>query len=131
MRVEVGKHLIREIQQLVNDEIIEVEQIDKVFCFIDHVKASGFAGLEGRNKDSSNVPAGARNRDSKVQKALAKKWWHYHIGINFYKTRKSYGDRTSEYVLHYANHGPYYIRVAKLDYHPPFLLPHEEYLDLR
>ncbi|MGX9362205.1 hypothetical protein [Pantoea ananatis] len=131
MRVEVGKKLIKQLQSMVSNKIIQAEQIDKVYDFIDHVQASGFAGLEGRNKDSSAVPVEAVDREAKIRKALEKKWWHYHIGINFYKMHKTYGDRTSEYVLHYANHSPNYIRVAKLDYHPPFLLPYDDYLNLR
>ncbi|MCW0310544.1 hypothetical protein NB694_000344 [Pantoea ananatis] len=131
MRVEVGKKLIIQLQNLVNDETIEAKQIDKVYSFINHVKIRGLTDLEGRNKDSSEVPDDAVDRDAKIKQAKDKKWWHYHIGINFYKTYKSFGDRTSEYVLHYANYSPYYIRVAKLDYHPPFLLPFDDYLNLR
>jgi len=131
MRVEVGKNLVREIQHLVKTKVIELDQIDKVYGFIDHVKASGLAGLEGRNKDSSHVPAKAKNRAEKVEKALSKKWWHYHVGIDVYKPKGTFGDRTSKYVLHYANHGPHYIRVGKLDKHPPFLIPHDDCLKLR
>ncbi|MGP2538301.1 hypothetical protein [Pantoea eucalypti] len=131
MRVEVGKKLVKEIQQLVKNKVIAEDQIDKIYDFIDHVKASGFAGLEGRNKDSSKVPIKAKNRAQKVAKALSKKWWHYHVGIDFYKPKNGFGDRTSKYVVHYANHGPHYIRVGKLGKHPPFLIPSDDYLDLR
>lgn len=131
MRVELGMKLIHQLQKLVVDKTLEEDQIDKVFNFVEHVKANGLAGLEGRNKDSANVPLDARDYAERVSKAVAKKWWHYHIGINFYETRKNFGDRTSEYVVHYANHSPYYIRLGKLDYHPPFLLPNDDWLNLR
>lgn len=75
----------------------------KIKAFIDHVKAYGLNGLEGRNKSSDNVPTDDRDFVNKVQVALQLKLWHYHIGIDAYDMSKPFGDRTSEYVLHYMN----------------------------
>ncbi|HHS9781231.1 TPA: hypothetical protein ACTW95_000494 [Klebsiella quasipneumoniae subsp. similipneumoniae] len=131
MRVELGKKLIYQLQQLVLNKTLEEEQIDKVYIFIEHVESNGLAGLEGRNKNSANIPIGAKDYDSRVSKAIEKKWWHYHIGINFYEQHKIFGDKTSLYIIHYSNFSPYYIRLAKLDYHPPFNIPNNDWLRIR
>lgn len=131
MRVEMGKKLLYQLQQLVKEEILEEDQIDKVFNFVKHVSANGLKNLEGRNKDSSNVPLHVDDYAARVAKAVAKKWWHYHIGISLYEQRRSFGDKTSEYVIHYSNYSPYYIRLGKLDYHPPFRIPNDNWLNIR
>lgn len=131
MRVELGKKLIRQLQQLVINKTLEEEQIDKVYMFVQHVTSNGLTGLEGRNKDSANVPLDAKDYGLRVAKAVSKKWWHYHIGINFYEERKLFGDKTSEYIIHYSNFSPYYIRLGKLDYHPPFHIPNDDWLLIR
>lgn len=131
MRVELGKKLILQLQQLVINKTLEEDQIDKVYNFVKHVTDNGLTGLEGRNKDSANVPLNANDYALRVSKAVAKKWWHYHIGINVYEAHKSFGDKTSEYVLHYSNYSPYYIRLGKLDYHPPFIIPNDDWLLIR
>ncbi|EMQ4858681.1 hypothetical protein JA116_13170 [Morganella morganii] len=133
MRVELGIKLAKHLQNMVKKEEEQSvdQQVDKVFEFIEHVKNAGLIGLEGRNKDSSNVPLGAPDYDERVKKAKEKKWWHYHVGIWCYDTNKKFGDRTSEYIIHYANYSPYYVRLAKLDYHPPFRLPFDSFLAIR
>jgi len=130
MRVEFGKKLIKQMQDLVKDDKISIEQIDKVYQFATHVKSNGLINLEGRNKNSDDVPEHYADCEERKEKAREKKWWHYHVGIDSY-TDSPHGDKTSEYIIHYANHSPYYIRLGKLDYHPPFLIPYEEWLVYR
>ncbi|EKN3612531.1 hypothetical protein NUG10_002523 [Yersinia enterocolitica] len=124
MRVEFGKKLLQHLQNL------EESETGKVFRFANHVRESGLDGLEGRNKDSINVPPTDPDFEEKVKRAKEKKFWHYHIGIECYDFGR-FGDRTSKWVLHYSNYNPYYVRLAMLDYHPPFRLPRDEWLLLR
>jgi hypothetical protein len=130
MRVELGKRLIKQLQDLVTDKTIEEDQIDKVYVFITHVKKNGLINLEGRNKNSDEVPEHYEDYEERRKKAREKKWWHYHIGIDSY-SGLNFGDKTSEYIIHYANHNPLYIRLGKLDYHPPFLIPYDDWLVYR
>jgi len=97
--------------------------------FINHVKVNGLVGLEGRNKSSDNVPTDDPDFLSKVRLAQRCKLWHYHIGIDEYDCSKVFGDRTSEYVLHYKNeHCPGEIKVVDFSPHPPFRPPSPPYL---
>lgn len=125
MRVELGIKLIKQLQKRSG------EDVNKVYKFVNHVKKHGLKKLEGRNKSSDNVPKDDPAFLAKVKRAQEKKFWHYHIGIHEYEPDSVFGDKTSKYILHYANHDPCYIRVAKLDYHPPFLLPYDSWLLLR
>lgn len=122
MRVELGKKLLQSLKLRSKDDSL------KVFSFVEHVKVQGLVNLEGRNKNSNNVPTDDPHFVAKVQRATEKKFWHYHIGIEQYKPGTAFGDRTSEWVLHYANHEPQFIRLAMLDFHPPFRLPHDDWL---
>lgn len=122
MRVELGKKLLQFLQTRDKDDS------QKVFNFVTHVKQHGLANLEGRNKNSDDVPKDDPQFLAKVQRAREKKLWHYHIGIKCYKAGTVFGDRTSRWVLHYANHSPESIRLAMLDYHPPFRLPSDAWL---
>lgn len=130
MRVELGKRLIKQLQDLVTNETIEEDQIDKVYVFITHVRENGLVNLEGRNKNSDEVPEHYEDYEERIKKAREKRWWHYHIGIDQY-SGFIFGDKTSEYIIHYANYNPLYIRLGKLDYHPPFLIPFDDWLTYR
>lgn len=129
MRVEFGKNLLMQLQELMKDEDME-DQVDKVYHFATHVKLHGLSNLEGRNKNSDEVPLNYPDREERIAKAREKKWWHYHIGIECYDGF-THGDKTSKYIIHYANHSPNYIRLGKLDYHPPFLIPFDKWLVYR
>lgn len=130
MRVEFGKKLLKHLKEIVAKEEMEEKQVDKVFLFADHVRTHGLKDLEGRNKNSDEIPEDYPDREKRIETARAKKWWHYHIGIECYNGF-IHGDKTSEYIIHYANHSPNYIRLGKLDYHPPFLIPFDEWLVYR
>ena len=100
----------------------------KIKAFVDHVKLHGLLNLEGRNKYSDNVPTDDPNWLIKVKQAQKYNLWHYHIGIAYYIG--TYGDKTSEYVLHYTldviNDQ---ITLVHMSPHPPFELPDEKYLN--
>lgn len=101
----------------------------KIYSFYEHVKKHGLVELEGRNKNSDNVHKDDPNFLEKVAYAIKHKLWHYHIGIVRYDLSRPFGHRTSEWVLHYVNESPESIKIADLDWHPPFRLPTEERLD--
>ncbi|HHL0960296.1 TPA: hypothetical protein ACQVH3_005083 [Serratia marcescens] len=101
----------------------------KIWEFREHVKRIGMKNLEGRNKNSDCVNKDDPNFISKVKFAVKHDLWHYHIGIARYDTKKPFGDRTSEWVLHYINHQPEQIKVVDMGRHPPFIAPLESYLD--
>lgn len=102
----------------------------KIFEFIKHVQNHGLTDLEGRNKTSEDVPKDDVEFVRKVKTAQAHKLWHYHIGIVDYDFSKPYGDRTSEYVLHYKNEKiPDEIRIVDYSAHPPFRPPSSRYLE--
>lgn len=123
MNVLLGKQFAKE---LLNFPDADRDLIRK---FINHVKANGFDGLEGRNKSSDNVPKDDPDFVTKVQLAQRCKLWHYHIGIDEYDYDKPFGDRTSEYVVHYKNeHTPGDIKVVDFSPHPPFRPPSAIYL---
>lgn len=124
MRVEIGKLFGREVLNFpANDQV-------KIYQFIKHVQQNGLNGLEGRNKNSENVPTEDPDFVLKVRVAQAHKLWHYHIGIVDYDMTKPFGDRTSEYILHYKNeliNGE--VKVVDFSSHPPFRPPSIQYLD--
>ncbi|MDN8598642.1 hypothetical protein Q0A17_04290 [Citrobacter sp. S2-9] len=101
----------------------------KIFAFYQHVQQKGLTLLEGRNKNSDNVPKDDPDFLAKVQYAQANKLWHYHIGIEKYDMQRPFGARTSEWILHYINDVPTCIKIADLDSHPPFSLPAQPFLE--
>lgn len=124
MKVEIGKLFGREVLNFPADDQ------RKIFSFIVNVQRNGLCNLEGRNKNSENVPTDDIEFVSKVRIAQAHKLWHYHIGIVDYDMTKPHGDRTSEYILHYKNElvaGE--IRIVDFSSHPPFRPPTAPYLD--
>lgn len=124
LTVKFGKKLILQLKKR------ERSDADKIFRFANHLKVRGFKGLEGRNKSSDNVHPNDPEFVSKVKKAQQYAWWHYHIGITCYDLSRAYGDRTSEFVVHYSKKAEPEILFGKLDYHPPFMIPDESYLKL-
>ncbi|EIC4352181.1 hypothetical protein LJS80_001116 [Salmonella enterica] len=124
MNVALGK--------LFSKELLNLPEKDqqKIFSFIRHVQSKGLDGLEGRNKNSDNVPTDDPDFIAKVKIALEHKLWHYHIGITSYNRNKPYGDRTSEYILHYKNQiNPGEVKVIDFSLHPPFRPPSPSYLN--
>lgn len=101
------------------------EQIAK---FVVHILSHGFEGLEGRNKQSDDVPFSDPDFVRKVEYAANNHLWHYHIGIIRYDLTKPYGERTSEYILHYQRLGDV-VKIVDYSPHPPFQLPTENYLE--
>lgn len=105
-------------------------QRDKEYIarFIAHILTQGFSGLEGRNKQSDDVLFSDPDFVKKVEYATNNHLWHYHIGILQYDLTKPYGDRTSEYILHYQRLGEV-VKIVDYSPHPPFQLPTENYLE--
>ena len=108
------KHFPKADRQLINKFIVHIQNFD-------------FTNLEGRNKSSDNVHKDDPHFAQKVQYARENHLWHYHIGILAFDLSKPFGDRTSEYVLHYQRFSD---RIKIVDYsaHPPFNLPSASYL---
>lgn len=102
----------------------------KIAKFISHVKKHGFQGLEGRNKKSDDVDKNDGEFLKKIQKVRQHNLWHYHIGIICYNMLLPFGDRTSEYVLHYVRPLYSYLGIVDFSSHPPFKLPRDDYLVL-
>lgn len=99
----------------------------KIADFITHVRIHGLHALEGRNKSSQNVPTDDPKWIDKVKQAQKYNLWHYHIGIPNYSGL--FGDKTSEYVLHYMlDDADDCITIVFMSAHPPFELPDEQYL---
>lgn len=121
--------LIVEFGVLFQKEFVNFPQQDQleIAAFAQHLMQYGFVGLEGRNKSSDNIPTNDPNWSEKVSFAQQYQLWHYHIGIKSYDISKPFGDRTSEYVVHYQRLGDVIVLV---DYsaHPPFKLPTKAYL---
>ncbi|AHF77936.1 Putative phage associated protein [Sodalis praecaptivus] len=124
MKVEIGKLFGRELLNFPPSDQLKIKN------FIKHVQAHGLNNLEGRNKNSDNVPTDDKDFVKKVKLAQAHRLWHYHIGIVDYDMTKSFGDRTSEYVLHYKNElSPGELRIIDFSTHPPFRPPTPPYLE--
>lgn len=123
MKVLFGKKLLQSLKNRNKSDS------DKVFRFAKHLEVKGFEELEGRNKSSDNVSPNDPMFVRKVRLAQLHDWWHYHIGIASYDMSKPFGKRTSEFVLHYSRKEEPNIKLAKLDYHPPFLIPPDSYLN--
>lgn len=100
----------------------------KIYNFVQNVEVNGFIGLEGRNKNSDNVHKDDPQYPTKVAYAQLHMLWHYHIGIIEYDKSKRWGDRTSEYVIHYSLSKPETCRIVDYNLHPPFTLPSETYI---
>lgn len=124
MRVEIGRLFGREVLNF------PPEDQKKIYSFIINVQRNGLTNLEGRNKNSENVPTDDRDFVAKVRIAQTHKLWHYHIGVVDYDMTKPYGDRTSEYILHYKNELEVgVVRIVDFSSHPPFRPPSEPYLN--
>lgn len=120
--VELGKLFSKHLQNF-------PEQDRKaIYLFSEHIKQRGFGGLEGKNKSSDDVPFSDPDFVAKVEYAVKNHLWHYHIGIVRYDLTKPYGQRTSEYVLHYQLLGDV-VKLVDYSPHPPFELPKKAYLD--
>ena len=115
--------------ELFAKELKHFPQSDRLLInkFIVHIQNFGFTNLEGRNKSSDNVYKDDPYFAQKVKYAQENHLWHYHIGILAFDLSKPFGDRTSEYVLHYQRFSD---RIKIVDYsaHPPFNLPSASYL---
>ena len=115
--------------ELFSKELMNFPQSDRLLIhkFIWHIQHFGFTNLEGRNKSSNNVHKDDPYFAQKVKYAQEHHLWHYHIGILAFDLSKPFGDRTSEYILHYQRFND---RIKIVDYsaHPPFNLPTIPYL---
>jgi hypothetical protein len=101
----------------------ELPDSDKVTYFITEYLNNGWSGnLLGRNKPSWDVPTDDPEWLNKVTYARKHNLYHYHVGIPTY-TLSSYGDLTSEWIIHYQNLGDQHIKLVDLDFHPPMTLP--------
>ncbi|KAA6209757.1 hypothetical protein ACLQ90_02175 [Avibacterium paragallinarum] len=120
-KISFGRLFLKEFQHFPE------EDKDKIAAFVAHIKENGFIALEGLNKKSNDVDKNDPKFLEKVSYANTHNLWHYHIGIKQYNTRKTYGERTSEYVLHYQLLGDE-IRIIDYSPHPPFNLPSQKYL---
>ena len=120
MEVLYGQIFLKHFQRFPKNDKL------KIAAFIVHVQEYGLVNLQGRNKPSDHVPTNDPNWLQKVKYAQQYNLWHYHIGIPCY-THCSYGNDTSEYVLHYIR-GDGFIKLVALSPHPPLALPQPEYL---
>lgn len=119
--VEMGVQFRKEFSNLpLQDQLA-------ITAFAQHLMIFGFDNLEGKNKPSDDVPSGDPRWREKVSYAQKHHLWHYHIGIKKYDMTKPFGERTSEYVIHYQKLGNM-IRLVDYSSHPPFKLPSESYL---
>ena len=100
--------------------------IHKIKTFAQHVVINGFDGLPGRNKRSDDIDRDDPYYRDKVVYVDKHNLHHYHIGIPEYKDG-DFGDKTSEYILHYTLNGNE-VAIVHFDWHPPFKLPEEEML---
>ncbi len=100
----------------------------KIFNFAKHVEQYGLTNLEGRNKSSADIPKNDPFYATKLEKVNQYNLWHYHIGIVRYHG-SNYGDRVSEYVLHYMRFDNAIKIVDMDDHHPIFKLPNDDYLE--
>ncbi|MBK5075193.1 hypothetical protein I2492_19600 [Budviciaceae bacterium CWB-B4] len=123
MNVSLGKVFAKELRNYPPEDRL------KILGFIAHVKEHSFHGLEGRNKESHHVDRNDPDFIVKVKFAIDNNLWHYHIGIVMYDMSKPFGDRTSEYVLHYMMASSQNTKIVDLSAHPPFRFPSSSYLD--
>lgn len=124
MEVQIGKLFGKELLNFPLGDQLKIKK------FIDHVKINGLHKLEGKNKNSDEVPKNDFDFIKKVKLSQAHRLWHYHIGITSYDTQKPFGQRTSKYVLHYKNElEPGEIKIVDFLPHPPFDLPQAAYLE--
>lgn len=93
---------------------------DVVADFVDYVETHGLRKLQGRNKSSALSYAHTKKQQADFDYAQKHCLWHYHIGIPCYVGE--FGDKTSEYILHYQRFDDKIVLVA-LTAHPPFVLP--------
>ena len=122
MQVKFSQYFIKLLDK--QDESTQ----DIIMDFVDHVEEFGLRKLAGRNK--SSVPSSTHTKRQRAQFAYAQRHclWHYHIGIPDYQGE--YGDKTSEYVLHYQRFDDEIVLVD-MSPHPPFELPSVDYLVVR
>ncbi|PHM70397.1 hypothetical protein [Xenorhabdus kozodoii] len=124
MIVKIGIQFAKEILNY------PIEDKKKILAFIKHTQQNGLRELEGRNKSSDDVDKDDPFFPTKVKFAQQHKLWHYHIGVVEYDLSKPFGDRTSEYVLHYINQlVPDELKVVDFSGHPPFKMPLSSYLN--
>lgn len=124
MIVKLGVKFAKELKNYPNNDK------EKILSFIKHVQKHGFKLLEGRNKSSDNVDKDDPLFIQKVKFAIEHKLWHYHIGVVEYDYSRPYGDRTSEYVVHYINQTIMdEIKLVDFSGHPPFKMPMSSYLN--
>ncbi|WP_141228172.1 hypothetical protein [Pseudomonas fragi] len=104
--------------------LLPANQSDFIDEFIEHAETNGLSGLEGRLKKSDEIPTSDRLWLTKVKYAQKHNLWHYHAGYPRWDMSKPFGDRTSEWVLHFMQH-PCGTRstLVHWDKHPPFQLP--------
>ena len=114
------------------DSLDEYNFTDKeeyqVTKFVVQINKNGFVNLEGRNKQSNDPDSDKPCYLEKVTFANEHKLFHYHIGVGHYAG--PFGDKTSEFVVHYSycqlEKAASIISVAP---HPPFNLPTTEELE--
>ncbi len=122
MEVTFSKKFIR------NYRNYPTQDQEKINQFISHVSLYGLTNLEGRNKSSADIPKNDPFYATKLEKINQYNLWHYHIGIVRYHG-SNYGDRVSEYVLHYMRFDNAIKIVDMDDHHPIFKLPNDDYLE--
>lgn len=124
-RVLISKQFKKEFKNYPDPDRLAISK------FINHIFTYGFEKLEGLNKKSDDVKKDDPAFLSKVKYAQENNLWHYHIGIKQFDTSKPFGERTSEYVLHYQLlDGGKEVRIVDYSSHPPFKLPGKIYLDI-
>lgn len=123
IKVGMGKIFAKRYQQYPESDRL------KIANFIASLFSSGYSNLEGRNKYSDDINPNDSDFLRKITFVKNHCLWHYHIGITSYDMTKKYGDRTSEFVLHYSRINANEIKIADLDRHPPFNLPDIKFLN--
>ncbi|EPV0699026.1 MULTISPECIES: hypothetical protein [Klebsiella] len=115
--VSYSKYFLNKISTLTGDELMLIG------IFIFQFSNNGFSALPGRNKASTGVSKKHVNRIKLIQYAIKNNLWHYHVGHIKYNQAKSFGDWTSEYVVHYQKLNNNSIRLVSYSKHPPFIMP--------
>lgn len=116
IKVMYSKSFLDEMKKLSDGELLLIGE------FVSSLQKSGFEGLPGRNKPSTGVSKKHVNREKLIQYAIEKLLWHYHVGYAEYDKKRTFGDWTSEYVVHYQNKESE-VRFVSYGSHPPFKLP--------